>query len=164
MGQYYFHRYGLDVRSLRYPGIISWKELPGGGTTDYAIGIFYGALTTGKYQCFVSADTRLPMIYMDDAIKATLDIMDAPAESIKERTSYNLAAISFSATELAAEISKHCPLEVEYKPDHRQKIADSWPDSIDDSPARKDWGWQHKVGLEELVSIMITHLKPKLTQ
>lgn len=102
------------------------------------------------------------MIYMDDAIKATLDIMDAPAESIKERTSYNLAAISFSVTELAAEISKHCPLEVEHKPDHRQKIADSWPDSIDDSPARKDWGWQHKIGLEELVSIMIKHLKPKL--
>jgi nucleoside-diphosphate-sugar epimerase len=162
LGQYYFIKYGLDVRSLRYPGIISWKELPGGGTTDYSIGIFYGALSTGKYECFVSKQTTLPMIFMEDAIAATLAIMQADSALIKVRTSYNLAAISFSAGELAAEIRKHLPLEVEYKPDHRQQIADSWPDSIDDSEARKDWGWSHKFGLEELVNVMLENLGPKI--
>lgn len=150
------------MRSLRYPGIISWKELPGGGTTDYAIGIFYGALTTGKYECFVREDTTLPMIYMEDAITATLAIMQADPSQIKIRTSYNLAAISFTVAELAAAIRKHVPLEVEYKPDYRQQIADSWPDSIDDSEARKDWGWSNKFGLEELVGVMIENLGPKI--
>jgi nucleoside-diphosphate-sugar epimerase len=162
LGQYYFHKFGLDVRSLRYPGIISWKELPGGGTTDYAVGIFYGALTSGTYECFVKEETTLPMIYMEDAIKATLQIMEADSSQIKVRTSYNLAAISFNVTELADEIRKLTPLEVVYKPDHRQNIADSWPDSIDDSEARKDWGWSPKFGLQELVSVMITNLQPKL--
>jgi nucleoside-diphosphate-sugar epimerase len=164
LGQYYFHKFGLDVRSLRYPGIISWKELPGGGTTDYAVGIFYGALTEGTYECFVKEETTLPMIYMEDAIKATLQIMEAESSQIKVRTSYNLAAISFNVAELANEIRKHTPLEVVYKPDHRQNIADSWPDSIDDSEARKDWGWSPKFGLQELVDVMITNLKPKLAQ
>jgi nucleoside-diphosphate-sugar epimerase len=162
LGQYYFIKYGLDVRSLRYPGIISWKELPGGGTTDYAIGIFYGALSSGKYECFVREDTTLPMIFMEDAISATLAIMQADSAQIRVRTSYNLAAISFSVAELANAIRKHLPLEVEYKPDHRQDIADSWPDSIDDSEARKDWGWNHKFGLQELVTVMIENLGPKI--
>lgn len=150
------------MRSLRYPGIISWKELPGGGTTDYAIGIFYGALSNGKYECFVREQTTLPMIFMEDAIAATLAIMQADPSLIKVRTSYNLAAISFSVGELANAIRKHLPLEVDYKPDHRQQIADSWPDSIDDSEARKDWGWNHKFGLEELVNVMLENLGPKV--
>lgn len=164
LGQYYFLKYGLDVRSLRYPGIISWKELPGGGTTDYAIAIFYGALTTGKYECFVKESTALPMIYMEDAINATLAIMQAEPERIKVRTSYNLSGISFTVAELAQEIRKHLPVEVEYKPDHRQAIADSWPDSIDDSAGREDWGWSQKIGLSELVTIMIDNLGPKLKE
>lgn len=160
--QYYFFKYGLDVRSLRYPGLISWKAEPGGGTTDYAVAIFYEAIKTGQYQCFVQEETVLPMMYMDDAIRATLKIMEAPGEQIKIRTSYNLAAISFSAKELENEIKKHLSLNVIYLSDHRQQIADSWPKTIDDSCARKDWGWSHEYGLAKMTEEMIQKLKIKL--
>ncbi len=161
--QYYFLKYQLDVRSLRYPGIISWKALPGGGTTDYAVAIFYDAVQKGEYSCFVREDTTLPMMYMDDAVKATIQIMQADSSKIKVRTSYNLAAISFSAGELAEEVKKRMPnFRISYKPDHRQKIADSWPKSIDDSEARRDWGWQHNIGLSEMSGIMLDALKKKL--
>ncbi|MFN3301429.1 MAG: NAD-dependent epimerase/dehydratase family protein [Patescibacteria group bacterium] len=160
--QYYFLKYGVDVRSVRYPGVISWKTEPGGGTTDYAVAIFYGAIKNGKYQCFVREDTVLPMIYMDDAIRAALELMEAPSEKITIRTSYNLAAISFSAKELEREIQKYLPLTVTYLPDERQKIADSWPRSIDDSEARKDWGWKHEYDLEKMTKVMIEKLKVKL--
>lgn len=157
--EYYFNKYGVDVRSLRYPGIISYKTLPGGGTTDYAIEIFHEALKNGKYTSFLSQDTNLPMMFMEDAIKATLDIMAAPAENIKERSSYNLAAMSFTPKELAASIREVMPeFEIEYNPDFRQSIADSWPGSIDDSTARKDWGWQHQYNLPELTRIMLDGL------
>ncbi len=157
--QYYFLKFGVDVRSVRYPGIISWKTEPGGGTTDYAVAIFYEALKTGKYQCFVKEETRLPMMYMDDAVRATMAIMAADSEKLTVRTSYNLAAISFSAGELALEIKKHLPLEVTYQPDERQKIADSWPESIDDSFARKDWGWLPEYDLARMTQEMIKQLK-----
>jgi len=160
--QYYFLKYGVDVRSVRFPGLISWKAEPGGGTTDYAVAIFYDALKYGKYQCFVREDTILPMMYMDDAIRSIFEIMEADADKIKIRTSYNLAAISFSAKELEEEIKKHLPLEVVYLPDERQKIADSWPKSIDDSEARKDWGWQHQFDLAKMTEAMIENLKIKL--
>lgn len=156
---YYFHKYGLDVRSLRYPGLISYKTLPGGGTTDYAVEIFYEAIKEQRYTCFVRPDTRLPMMYMPDAIKATLDIMHAAPEHIKIRTSYNLAACSFSAEELAGEIRKHIPGFVcEYEPDFHQAIADSWPQDIDDSAARADWGWQHDYDLSRMTVDMIENL------
>lgn len=134
--QYYHNKFGLDVRSLRYPGIISWKELPGGGTTDYAIDIFYGALEKGSYECFVGEKTSIPMMYMDDVVRGTIQFMEAEAERIKIRSSYNMGALSFTVEELAAAIAKSVPLVVTYKPDERQKIADSWPDSIDDKEAR----------------------------
>lgn len=134
--QYYHNKFGLDVRSLRYPGIISWKELPGGGTTDYAIDIFYGALEKGSYECFVGEKTSIPMMYMDDVVRGTIQFMEAEAEKIKIRSSYNMGALSFRVEELAAAIAKRVPLTVTYKPDERQKIADSWPDSIDDKEAR----------------------------
>ncbi len=157
--QYYFLKYGVDVRSVRYPGLISWKAQPGGGTTDYAVAIFHEALARGSYECFVRNDTVLPMMYMDDAIRGTLQLMDAPAAKLTIRTSYNLAAMSFRADELAAEIQKHVPCKVTYRPDHRQKIADSWPHSIDDSQARKDWGWKPKVNLAAMTKDMLKHLK-----
>lgn len=160
--QYYYIKYKLDVRSLRYPGLISWKAEPGGGTTDYAVAIFYEAIKTGQYKCFVKEETILPMMYMDDAIEATLKIMEAPDEQIKIRTSYNLAAISFSAKELEEEIKKLLSLKVVYQPDYRQEIADSWPKSIDDSLARKDWGWQHQYDLTKMVKVMIEKLMIKL--
>lgn len=159
--QYYFLKYNLDVRSLRYPGLISYKAEPGGGTTDYAVDIFYKAIRENKYTCFVNEDTVLPMMYMDDAIKATIIIMDA--HNIKIRTSYNLAAISFSVKELAEEIKKYIPnLKINYEPDARQKIADSWPRTIDDSAARRDWGWKHEFDLQKMVKIMLEKLKEKL--
>lgn len=160
--QYYFLKYGVDVRSVRYPGIISYKAEPGGGTTDYAVAVFYEALLSGKYECFVSEDTILPMMYMDDAVKGTLQLMKAPAEQVKVRTSYNLAAVSFRADEIVAEINKHIPLEVTYKPDHRQSIANSWPQSIDDSDARTDWGWSHDFDLAKMTEVMIEKLREKL--
>jgi len=161
--QYYFLKYGVDVRSVRYPGLISYKTEAGGGTTDYAVEIFYGAIKEGKYTCFVKEETVLPMMYMDDAINATLMIMDAERNRIRVRTSYNLAAISFSAKELENEIKKHMPdFTADYVPDARQKIADSWPMRIDDSEARRDWGWQHEFDLGRMTGIMLDKLKEKL--
>jgi len=158
--RYYFEKYGLDVRSLRYPGIISYKTLPGGGTTDYAIDIFHKALKGEKFSCFLSANTPLPMMYIEDAIRATLELMEAPKEQVKERTSYNLAAISFTPKEIGNAIKKVLPtFEMDYQPDFRQKIADSWPGSIDDTSARKDWGWKHQFGMDELVKVMLEGLK-----
>ena len=158
--EYYHNIFGVDVRSIRYPGLISWSSPPGGGTTDYAVDIFYKALSEKKYDCFLSSETKMPMMYMDDAIAATIQIMQAPAEQIKIRSSYNLAAMSFTPTEIAAEIKKHIPdFNISYNPDFRQKIADSWPASIDDSSARKDWNWSHKFDIESMTKDMLEHLK-----
>lgn len=158
---YYFNKYGVDVRSLRYPGLISYKSAPGGGTTDYAIEIFHCALEEGKYKSFLSEDTYLPMMYMPDAIRATIELMEAPKESIRERTSYNLSAMSFSPREIAAEIQTYLPdFSIDYKPDYRQAIADSWPQSIDDSVARSDWGWQHEFDLKGMTEDMLKNLTP----
>lgn len=158
--QYYFIKYGLDVRSLRYPGIISWKTPPGGGTTDYAVAIYYDAVKKGSYDCFVKEDTVLPMMYMDDAVKATLQLMEAEKEKISIRTSYNLTAISFSAKELAENVAKYVDnFKCTFTPDERQKIADSWPKTIDDEKAREDWGWQHKFDLNKISIEMIKNLK-----
>ncbi len=158
---YYFNKYGVDVRSLRYPGLISYKSAPGGGTTDYAIEIFHEALEEAHYDCFLKRDTYLPMMYMPDAIRATIELMEAPKEKIKERTSYNLSAICFSPNEIAAEIKKHLPnFTIDYNPDYRQAIADSWPQSIDDSAARTDWGWTHEFDLAAMTTDMLQNLKP----
>ncbi|MDX1761318.1 MAG: NAD-dependent epimerase/dehydratase family protein [Christiangramia sp.] len=154
--EYYHRKFGVDVRSIRYPGIISYKTLPGGGTTDYAIEIFHEAIKNGEYTSFLAKDAALPMMYMDDAIKATIDIMDAPAEKIKVRSSYNLAAISFTPAVLAEEIKKHLQnFEISYEPDFRQSIAESWPSSIDDTAAREDWGWNHNFDLEKMTTTML---------
>lgn len=161
--EYYHQIYGVDVRSIRYPGLISWSTPPGGGTTDYAVDIFYKALSEQKYTCFLSQKTALPMMYMDDAIRATIEIMQAPKDAIKIRSSYNLGGISFTPETLALEIQKHIPeFEINYDPDFRQKIADSWPDSIDDSFAQKDWKWQHRYDLTSMTNEMITNLKKML--
>jgi nucleoside-diphosphate-sugar epimerase len=159
--EYYFNKYGLDVRSIRYPGLIGWRANPGGGTTDYAVHIFHEALKQGSYQSFLSAQTALPMMYMDDAIKATLMLMDASSEKLTIRSSYNLAGISFTPMQLAEEIKKIMPsFEISYSEnDPRQAIADSWPKSIDDSTAQKDWGWQLEYDLSKIVSDMLTNLK-----
>ncbi|MCC6289814.1 MAG: NAD-dependent epimerase/dehydratase family protein [Chitinophagaceae bacterium] len=158
--KYYNQRFGVDVRSLRYPGLISYKSAPGGGTTDYAVEIFHEVLEEKKYTSFLSEDTYLPMMYMPDAIKATIELMEADAQKISVRTSYNLAAISFSPKEIAAEIKKHIPdFTIDYKPDYRQQIADSWPQSIDDAVARKDWGWQHEYDLSKMTEDMLSNLK-----
>jgi nucleoside-diphosphate-sugar epimerase len=162
LAHYYFSKYGVDIRSVRYPGIISWKTPPGGGTSDYAVAIFYDGIKTGKYECFVGPQTMIPMMYVDDAIKATVQIMDVPAEQIKIRTSYNLAAISFTAEELAAELNKLIKVEVTYKPDYRQAIADSWPQRLLDEPARADWGWSHEFDLSKMVEDMVVNLQKKL--
>lgn len=157
--QYYFNRYGLDVRSLRYPGIIGYQSLPGGGTTDYAVDIYHKAVLGQAFECFLREDTRLPMLYMDDAIQGTLQLMDAPADQVKVRTSYNLAAMSFTPAEIALEIKKHLPgFQVSYKPDFRQAIADSWTQSIDDTQARKDWGWAPRFDLPAMTVDMLEHL------
>ncbi|MGX1024117.1 NAD-dependent epimerase/dehydratase family protein [Psychroflexus sp. MBR-150] len=161
---YYHNRYDVDVRSLRYPGLISYKTQPGGGTTDYAIEIFHQALSRKKYTCFLKEDTALPMMYMDDAIKATIQIMSAPSEQIKIRSSYNLSAISLTPKKLTNAIKKHIPeFEIDYKPDFRQAIADSWPASIDDSSAKQDWNWQYQFDLEQITEEMIEGLKPKVS-
>jgi len=160
---YYNHRYGLDVRSIRYPGLISYKSAPGGGTTDYAVEIFHDALEEKKYECFLEEDTYLPMMYMPDAIKATIELMEAPASKISVRTSYNISGMSFSPKEIAAEIRKHIPdFSISYKPDYRQQIANSWPQSIDDSVARNDWGWQEEFDLAKMTSDMFENLKEGL--
>ncbi len=154
--EYYHRKFGVDVRSIRYPGIISYKTLPGGGTTDYAIEIFHEALKNSKYECFLAEDAALPMMYMEDAIKATVDIMEAPKEKIKVRSSYNLAAISFTPEILANEIKKHIrDFKISYEPDFRQSIAESWPSIIDDSEAREDWGWEHEYDLEKMTLTML---------
>jgi len=161
---YYHKRYGVDVRSLRYPGLISYKTLPGGGTTDYAIEIFHEALKNKYYNCFLSKDTALPMMYMDDAIDATIKIMKAPASSIKIRSSYNVSAISFTPKQLYDNIKSYLnDFEIEYNPDFRQKIADSWPSSIDDSSAREDWGWENKYSLKQITKEMIEGISPKIS-
>lgn len=160
--QYYFLKYKVDVRSLRYPGLISYKAQPGDGTTEYAIWIFYGAAKDKKYTCFLKEDATLPMMYMDDAINATLHLMDAPAEKVKIRTSYNISAISFSPKEIVEEIKKHMPeFKCNYEPDFRQKIAESWPTSIDDSAARKDWGWKHEFDLAKMTKVMMDNIGKK---
>ena len=157
--EYYHHIFGVDVRSVRYPGLISWSTPPGGGTTDYAVEIYHKALEEGTYDCFLSEETRLPMMYMDDAIRATIEIMQAPAEKIKIRSSYNLAGISFSPKDIALEIKKHIPdFSITYNPDFRQKIADSWPASIDDSCAREDWNWKHQFDMESMTVEMLENL------
>lgn len=157
---YYFNRYGVDVRSLRYPGLISYKSAPGGGTTDYAVEIFYEALEHKKYECFLKEDTYLPMMYMPDAIKATIELMEADASKISIRHSYNVAGMSFSPKEIAAAIQKHIPdFSISYKEDYRQAIANSWPQSIDDTVARKDWGWQQDFDLDAMVSDMFENMK-----
>ena len=157
--EYYHQKYGVDVRSIRYPGLISWTTPPGGGTTDYAVDIYYKALENKSYTCFLSEETALPMMYMDDAIKATISIMQAPAADVKVRSSYNLSAMSFTPKEIAASIQKHIPeFTIDYNPDFRQAIADSWPASIDDSYARKDWGWQHDFDLEKMTAVMLENL------
>jgi nucleoside-diphosphate-sugar epimerase len=156
---YYNQRWGLDVRSIRYPGLISYKSAPGGGTTDYAVEIFHEALEEKKYECFLQEDTYLPMMYMPDAIKATIELMEAPAQKIKIRTSYNISGMSFSPKEIAAEIKKHIPdFTVTYKPDYRQQIANSWPQSIDDSVARNDWDWKEDYDLERMTKDMFENL------
>jgi len=157
--EYYHNIYGVDVRSIRYPGLISWSTPPGGGTTDYAVDIYHKALENGSYTCFLSEDTRLPMMYMDDAIRATIEIMKAPAENIKIRSSYNLSAMDFTPKEITAAIQQQLPeFTISYEPDFRQKIADSWPQSIDDSCARADWGWNHDFNLQSMTTDMLAHL------
>ncbi len=158
--EYYFNKYGVDVRSLRYPGLIGWKSAPGGGTTDYAVHIFHEALKSGSYECFLSENTTLPMMYMPDAIKATIGIMQADFQKVKIRSSYNLSGFSFSPKEIALEIKKHIPnFSISYKPDSRQQIADSWPKSIDSSEAEKDWGWKPEYDLIDMTNDMLKNLK-----
>ncbi len=157
---YFYKRYKLDVRSLRYPGIVGYQSLPEGGTTDYAVEIFHAAIKGEKYICFLDADTRLPMMYIEDAIRGTIELMDDRHENISIRSSYNLAAMSFTPNEIYQEIKKYYPnFEIEYKPDFRQKIAESWTESIDDSYARKDWNWNHQYDLQEMVKTMIKELR-----
>jgi nucleoside-diphosphate-sugar epimerase len=157
--EYYHAKYGVDVRSIRYPGIISYKSPPGGGTTDYAIAIFHSALRGETYECFLGPETTLPMIYMPDAIRATIELMEAPAEHVKIRSSYNVAGVSFNPRELAAAITHAQPgFKIAYKPDSRQAIADSWPKSLDDARATADWGWQAKIGVDEMVADMLKNI------
>jgi nucleoside-diphosphate-sugar epimerase len=161
---WYHRNHGVDVRCLRYPGLISWKTPPGGGTTDYAVEIFHAALKTGRYTSFLGPDTALPMMYMDDAIRATLELMDAPAEQVRDRHGYNLAGISFTPAQIAAAIAAEVPgFQVDYAPDFRQAIADSWPRSIDDSAAQADWAWRLRYDLRDMVREMLQQLRPTLT-
>lgn len=158
--EYYFNKYEVDVRSIRYPGLISYKTPPGGGTTDYAVEIFHQAVKQQKYTSFLEQNTALPMMYMEDAIRATISLMDAPIENIKTRSAYNLAGISFTPEAIAAEIKNHLPeFEISYQPDFRQEIADSWPSSIDDSEAQKDWNWKPKFDLKEMTKVMLNGVR-----
>ena len=160
--QYYFNKYGLDIRSIRYPGIIGYQSMPGGGTTDYAVEIYHSAVKQEKYSCFLNPETKLPMIFMDDAIRSTIELMQAPKKSIKTRTSYNLGSMSFSPIEIASEIQKLCPnFKVEYNVDFRQEIADKWPKSINDDEARKDWNWKPKYDLKLMTVLMLEKLEEK---
>ncbi len=162
--EYYHNRYGLDVRSIRYPGLIGWKSLPGGGTTDYAVDIFHQALKSNSYECFLTEGTTLPMMHMADAVRATIEITDADSSLIKVRSSYNIAGVSFNPAELSDAIRVHMPeFNITYNPDHRQKIASSWPQSIDDSVARADWGWKEEYNLENLVKDMLSNLRSSYT-
>ncbi|WP_339655915.1 NAD-dependent epimerase/dehydratase family protein [uncultured Maribacter sp.] len=161
--EYYFNKFNVDVRSIRYPGLISWKTMPGGGTTDYAVEIYHKALSKGSYTCFLKEDTKLPMMFMDDAIRATLQIMEAPENEIKERSSYNLAAMSFTPKEMAENIKAVIPeFKIDYEPDFRQAIADSWPSSIDDSNAQKDWKWKAEFDLQKTTETMLENLKNRV--
>lgn len=163
--EYYFIKYGVDVRSIRYPGIISFKSPPGGGTTDYAIAIFHSALRGERYESFLGPQTTLPMIYMPDAIRATIELMDAPAELIKVRSAYNVAGVSFNPEQLAAAISRKLPdFKIAYKPDSRQAIADTWPQSLDDAAATADWGWQARIGIDEMVADMLANVDVSLSK
>lgn len=158
--EYYHEKYGVDVRSIRYPGLIGYKSAPGGGTTDYAVHIYHEALKNKTYECFLSEHTALPMMYMPDAIRATIELMDAPAEKVKIRSSYNLGGISFDPAQIANEIKKHIPeFTITYKPDFRQAIADSWPKSIEDSRARQDWGWNPQYDLSSMTKDMLDNLR-----
>jgi nucleoside-diphosphate-sugar epimerase len=157
---WYRAQHGVDVRSLRYPGLVSWKTAPGGGTTDYAVEIFHAALKDGHYTSFLAADTALPMMYMPDAIRATLELMEAPSDHVRERGSYNLGGISFTPVQIAEAIARHVPgFSLDCVPDFRQAIADSWPRSIDDSAARQDWGWQAEYDLDGMVQDMLANLR-----
>jgi len=158
--EYYHHKFNVDVRSIRYPGLISYTTLPGGGTTDYAVDIYHRALKHKQYRCFLKEGTVLPMMYMDDAIRATIAIMDADPDQIKIRSSYNLAAVSYAPEDVTASIQRHMPdFKIIYEPDFRQAIADTWPQSIDDSEARKDWGWAHEFGLDTITDVMLENLR-----
>ena len=160
--QYYFNNYGLDIRSIRYPGIIGYQSMPGGGTTDYAVEIYHSAVKNENYSCFLNPDTKLPMIYMDDAIRSTIELMQAPKENIKTRTSYNLGSMSFSPAEITLEIQKLYPnFRVEYNADYRQEIAAKWPKSINDYEARKDWNWKPAYDLKLMTSVMLEKLEEK---
>ena len=161
--EYYFNKFNVDVRSIRYPGLISYTSLPGGGTTDYAVDIFYRAKKEAKFECFLSSETELPMMFMSDAIRATVELMEAPREQITIRSAYNLSGCSFTPASLTEKIKSHIPnFEISYKPDFRQEIADSWPKSIDDSFARKDWGWEEEYGVEKMVDVMLENVNPDL--
>lgn len=163
LSEYYYEKHDLDIRGIRYPGIISYKTLPGGGTTDFAVEIFYEAIKNKKYTCFVSEDTCLPMMYMPDCIDATINLLEADRDKVKHHGDYNVTAMSFTAGQLAAEIKKHIPeFEIEYKPDYRREIARYWPATIDDSAARADWGWKHKFGLSQMVEHMLENVKKKI--
>jgi nucleoside-diphosphate-sugar epimerase len=158
--EYYYNKFGVDVRSIRYPGLISYKSPPGGGTTDYAVDIFYKAKQEGKFTCFLSKDTALPMMFMDDAIRATIQLMDAPASRLRIRSAYNLGGISFTPEEIASSIKNHLPaFEMTYEPDFRQAIADSWPNSIDDSYAQADWDWKLGFDLERMTEVMLKNIQ-----
>lgn len=158
--EWYYQKKKVDVRSIRYPGIISYKTEPGGGTTDYAVDIYFQAKRAGKYTCFLEAGTKLPMMYMPDAIRATIELMEAPADSLTVRSSYNLDAMSFSPEEVAKSIQQELPsFAIDYAPDFRQQIANSWPESIDDSVARKDWGWQHRFDLPSMTKDMLANVQ-----
>ncbi|MGF1669804.1 MAG: NAD-dependent epimerase/dehydratase family protein [Balneolaceae bacterium] len=160
---YYHNKFGVDIRSLRYPGLIGYKSLPGGGTTDYAVDIFFKALQNEPFTCFLNRNSRLPMMYMEDAVKATLQLMEASPEKITVHTSYNISGMNFTPEEISNSIKKRLPsFKINYKPDYRQQIADSWPDSIDDTPARNDWGWKASFNLEKMTDHILTHLSERV--